>query len=193
MIFCIKCLLAFLDGIPFLTGRAFLQLRLAEFAACPSTRHGKHDERKWIPMRPEGGSLVPGHCRTHNTHDKSHNAARQGMCHGSLGREPRCDVACHDAVDSAVGRRKQEGFVATGWPHGGKTPIACSTMSVPRERMTPATMPATTAPMLRPICDGRCVSLMTLSVLSPSQMLPATPTTPPAGRSLQSHPAPWET
>src|SRR5260370_13883934 len=65
------------------------------------------------------------------------------------------------------------------WPHGGKTPITCSTMSVPMVRMMPASMPASTAPMLRPIRRGGCVSFMTLSLmtplLSPSRKLPATP------------------
>src|SRR5260370_42644857 len=45
--------------------------------------------------------------------------------------------------------------------------------------MMPASMPASTAPMLRPIRRGGCVSFMTLSLttplLSPSRKLPATP------------------
>src|SRR5216684_5587518 len=57
--------------------------------------------------------------------------------------------------------------------------MRCSTMSVPRVRMMPASMPASTAPMLRPIRRGGCVSFMTLSLttplLSPSRKLPATP------------------
>src|SRR6266478_1073287 len=49
-------------------------------------------------------------------------------------------------------------------PHGGKTPITCSTTSVPMVSMMPAIIPASTAPMLRPMRRGCCVSLIMTSL-----------------------------
>src|SRR5712692_10505241 len=82
-----------------------------ESAASPGLRHREHDERKWIPVGPEGRSLVPRHYDAHDTHGKANRAKHQGVPHGPIGREPRCDVAPHDAVESAISRRKQEGRV----------------------------------------------------------------------------------
>src|SRR5216684_2430119 len=82
-----------------------------EFAAHPGLRDRQHDEREWIPVGPEGRSLVPGHHGAHNTHDKAHEAAHQCVLHGPIGCEPRDDVAARHAVDRAICRRKQEGPV----------------------------------------------------------------------------------
>src|SRR6266705_3619441 len=94
--------------------RGCAQLHFVEFAACPGLRHGKHDECEGIPVGPESRSLVPGHSGAHNAHGKADEAAHQGVQHGPVGREPRDDVATHNAVDSAIGRCKQEGPLETG-------------------------------------------------------------------------------
>src|SRR5260370_6083970 len=88
---------------------ACARLHLVESAASPGLRYGEHDEGEGIPVRPEGRSLVPGHGVAHNAHGKTDEAAHQGVQHGPVGREPRDDVATHNAVDTAIGRCKQEG------------------------------------------------------------------------------------
>ena len=60
----------------------------------------------------EGGPAVPGRNGTQNAYGKAHDAERQSMLHGPIGREPRCEVAARDAKDDAIGRRKQEERIA---------------------------------------------------------------------------------
>src|SRR5712692_5757651 len=64
---------------------ACAQLHHAEFAARPGLRHRQHHEREWIPVGPEGRSLVPRHRGAHDAHDKAHEAAHQGVLHGPIG------------------------------------------------------------------------------------------------------------
>src|SRR2546421_4617261 len=90
---------------------AYGQLHEADFAANPRLRHRQRDEREWIPMGPEGRSLVPCRNGAHDAHDETQETAHQGVLHGPVGREPRDDVAGRHAVDRAIDRCKQEGPV----------------------------------------------------------------------------------
>jgi len=81
--------------------------------------------------------------------NQAHDAQGYGVRQGPIGREPRRDVAAHDAVDEAIDGGNREERVGHRLAHGGKIPIACSAMSVPRDRTKFARTPANTAPRLR--------------------------------------------
>src|SRR5436309_2368171 len=61
----------------------------AESAAHPGARHRERDEGEGIPVGSAGGPAAPGRHSAHNAHDKAHDAARQRVLHGPIGREPR--------------------------------------------------------------------------------------------------------
>src|SRR5207302_10787420 len=86
---------------------ACAQLHHPESAAGPALRDRQHDEREWIPVRPERGPFVPRRDGARNAHHKAEEAAHQRVSQRPVGREPRHDVAAQDSIDGAIGRRQQ--------------------------------------------------------------------------------------
>jgi hypothetical protein len=74
----------------------------------------------------------------------------QNQCaqYRSIGCEPRGKIAPKHAVDGSVDRGHNRSASLIGRPSGLKTPAARRAASVPIERTTPTTAPASTAPML---------------------------------------------
>lgn len=79
-----------------------------DLRAEPSSWQRADDQRNGIPVRAKGRNVVPCRDRACRREKGPDSAANQRVHHGSIGREPRGDVAADDSISRPIDRRPQE-------------------------------------------------------------------------------------
>jgi len=82
-----------------------------EFRAEPGLRESEDNQRNRIPV---GAKVaVPGGGGTETAQDHANASAEERVAHGTVRSQPGGDVATDDAVDSAIGSRKDKRLVGS--------------------------------------------------------------------------------